>query len=201
MEKPLWAPWRIEYIRAPKPTGCIFCEFPAAPESQDRENLLLHRGEHAFTCLNRYPYNSGHVMVIPRAHVSDLAALAQEAWADLQDELRRAGYRLEVLFCDASDEVLVRRFSESRRPHPLAPDGSALEGIRAERARLHDLKARADLVIDTSGFTVHEFRKLLASESKYAQKRSSAVFAVIPPERIAGRGDSSTPGSGRSTVS
>ncbi len=78
-------------------------------------------------------------------------------------DLRRDGYRVRVVFLDASDESLVRRFSESRRPHPLAPDGSALEGIRAERARLHDLKARADLVIDTSGFTVHEFRKLLAT--------------------------------------
>jgi UPF0042 nucleotide-binding protein len=78
--------------------------------------------------------------------------------------LRREGHRVRVVFLEASDEALVRRFSESRRPHPLAPGGSALEGIRAERERLADLKARADLVIDTSGFTVHEFRKLLASD-------------------------------------
>jgi len=57
----------------------------------------------------------------------------------------------------------VRRFSESRRPHPLAPGGSALEGIWTERERLAFLKAKADLVIDTSSFTVHEFRKLLAT--------------------------------------
>jgi ATP adenylyltransferase len=90
MEKPLWAPWRMEFIRAEKPKGCIFCEFPAAPPSEDRANLLVHRSAHAFTCLNRYPYNSGHLMVIPRAHVSDLGALSAEAHADLQDELRRA---------------------------------------------------------------------------------------------------------------
>jgi ATP adenylyltransferase len=90
MEKPLWAPWRMEFIRAEKPKGCIFCEFPAAPPSQDRANLVVHRSTHAFTCLNRYPYNSGHLMVIPRSHVSDLGALAAEAHADLQDELRRA---------------------------------------------------------------------------------------------------------------
>jgi UPF0042 nucleotide-binding protein len=78
-------------------------------------------------------------------------------------DLRRDGHRVRVVFLDASDEALVRRFSESRRPHPLAPGGSASEGIRAERARLADLKANADLVIDTSGFTVHEFRKLLAT--------------------------------------
>jgi UPF0042 nucleotide-binding protein len=66
----------------------------------------------------------------------------------------------------------VRRFSESRRPHPLAPEGSTLQGIQAERARLADLKARADLVIDTSAFTVHEFRKLLTT-----------AFLDLPPPR------------------
>lgn len=90
MEKPLWAPWRIEFIRSPKPDTCIFCDFPAAPEACDRANLVVHRSTHAFTCMNRYPYNSGHVMVIPRAHVSDLAALPPEAFADLQSELQRA---------------------------------------------------------------------------------------------------------------
>ncbi len=90
MEKPLWAPWRMEFIRAEKPKGCIFCEFPAAPEGDDRKNLLVHRSAQSFTCLNRYPYNSGHVMVIPRAHVADLGALSAEAHADLGDELRRA---------------------------------------------------------------------------------------------------------------
>ncbi|HET8539259.1 MAG TPA: HIT domain-containing protein [Anaeromyxobacter sp.] len=90
MERPIWAPWRMEYIAGPKPPGCIFCEFPAAPEASDRANLVVHRSAHSFTCLNRYPYNSGHVMVIPYAHVSDPAALARDAWADLQDELRRA---------------------------------------------------------------------------------------------------------------
>jgi len=90
LERPLWAPWRIEYILAPKPDGCIFCEFPAAPTSEDRANLVVHRSAHSFTCLNRYPYNSGHLMVIPRAHVTDLSDLSPEGFEDLQDELRRA---------------------------------------------------------------------------------------------------------------
>jgi ATP adenylyltransferase len=90
LEQPLWAPWRMEFIRAEKPKGCIFCEFPAAPPERDRANLVVHRAPHAFTCLNKYPYNSGHLMVIPHAHVADLGALAPEAWAGLQDELRLA---------------------------------------------------------------------------------------------------------------
>jgi len=86
-----------------------------------------------------------------------------EGLFDILVDLRREGHLVRIVFLDASDEALVRRFSESRRPHPLAPGGSTLEGIRAERERLARLKAEADLVIDTSSFTVHEFRKLLAT--------------------------------------
>ncbi len=90
MEKPLWAPWRIEYIRSEKPKGCIFCELPAAPEADDRKNLVVRRSARTFTCLNRYPYNSGHLMVIPKLHVAELGALPPDVHAELGDELRRA---------------------------------------------------------------------------------------------------------------
>jgi UPF0042 nucleotide-binding protein len=63
-----------------------------------------------------------------------------------------------LIFLDASDEVLVRRFSETRRPHPLAPDRSAIEGIREERRRMTALRRLADHVVDTSAMTVHELR-------------------------------------------
>jgi ATP adenylyltransferase len=88
----------MEFIRSEKPKGCIFCEFPAAPPSEDRKNLLVHRSAHAFTCLNKFPYNSGHVMVIPRAHVADLGALAPDAWADLQAELRLAADVVKAVY-------------------------------------------------------------------------------------------------------
>jgi ATP adenylyltransferase len=88
----------MEYIGAPKPPGCIFCEFTAAPEADDRANLVVHRSAHAFTCLNKYPYNSGHVMVIPRAHVFEVARLAPADWADLQEELRRAVAVLRAVY-------------------------------------------------------------------------------------------------------
>ena len=95
MQQPLWAPWRIEYILSKKPASCIFCDFPAAPEADDRKNLVVHRSARSFTGLNKYPYNSGHLMVIPRKHVSDLSALGPEDWADLQDELRFAAAVLQ----------------------------------------------------------------------------------------------------------
>jgi len=77
------------------------------------------------------------------------------------DEMRRAGVRLEVIYLDASDDVLVRRFSETRRPHPAAAGGSVEAGIRAERDALRALREIADRVVDTSAFTVHELRTAL----------------------------------------
>jgi ATP adenylyltransferase len=88
----------MEFIRAEKPKGCIFCDFPAAPDADDRKNLVVHRSTHAYTCLNRYPYNSGHVMVIPRAHVADVGALSAEAYADLGEEVRRAVAVLRAVY-------------------------------------------------------------------------------------------------------
>ncbi|MCY4659602.1 MAG: RNase adapter RapZ [Acidobacteria bacterium] len=71
-----------------------------------------------------------------------------------------------VLFIEASDEALVRRYSETRRPHPLAPDRSVLEGILEERTRLETIKRGADRVINTSDLTVHELRAVFSELSR-----------------------------------
>lgn len=71
--KTIWAPWRIEYITKEKEEGCIFCEKPK--ERNDRENLILYRGESGFIILNRYPYANGHLMAVPYRHVKELAEL------------------------------------------------------------------------------------------------------------------------------
>jgi ATP adenylyltransferase len=71
--KHVWSPWRLEYLTAPKTDGCVFCH--AAQSSEDRSNLVLVRGERAFLILNRYPYNNGHFMVVPFAHVPSLEDL------------------------------------------------------------------------------------------------------------------------------
>ena len=84
----LWAPWRMEYINQEKPQECIFCTFPTL--ENDRDNLLLGRSAHSFAMLNRFPYNNGHLMVIPRRHVAQLSALSAEEYADLQALLREA---------------------------------------------------------------------------------------------------------------
>jgi UPF0042 nucleotide-binding protein len=76
-------------------------------------------------------------------------------------ELRARDHDVEILFLEASEETLVRRYHESRRRHPLAGDGNALDGIRAERKALSDLREIADRIVDTSALTVHELKDRL----------------------------------------
>ncbi|GAB3752622.1 RNase adapter RapZ [Zhihengliuella somnathii] len=71
-------------------------------------------------------------------------------------ELTAAGVQYRILFVDAADEVLVRRFEQGRRPHPLQEEGSILDGLRAERALLSDLRNRAEIVLDTTHRNVHK---------------------------------------------
>ncbi len=68
----------------------------------------------------------------------------------------RDGRHLRVLFLDASDDVLVRRFESVRRPHPLQGEGTILDGIRIERERVSAIRASADVIIDTSGLNIHQ---------------------------------------------
>jgi UPF0042 nucleotide-binding protein len=84
------------------------------------------------------------------------------SWGKLYDEMKGAGYEIEVLFLEASDEVLARRFSESRRPHPLAKGKPLAEAIRLERQMMEEIKKKADRIIDTSRLTVHQLRDELA---------------------------------------
>jgi UPF0042 nucleotide-binding protein len=79
-------------------------------------------------------------------------------------EIDRERIEPRLLFLEASDEVLVRRFSETRRPHPLAADLPVIEGIRRERELLAEMRARADMVLDTSGWSIHEIRSQIYRE-------------------------------------
>src|SRR5271155_1424924 len=68
----LWSPWRYQYVQKEKTgDGCVFCR--AAESDRDEENLVVHRGSKNFVILNLYPYSTGHMMVVPYAHVDSLA--------------------------------------------------------------------------------------------------------------------------------
>lgn len=90
-----------------------------------------------------------------------------QAWA----ELKRRGYHPRIVFFDANDESLVRRFESVRRPHPLQGEGRLLDGIHREREQLAELRADADLLVDTSGLNVHQ----LANKIRDAMGGHSAV--------------------------
>lgn len=87
-----------------------------------------------------------------------------EEFPRLMAEIDRERIEPTLLFLETSDEILVRRFSETRRPHPLAPDRPVIEGIHRERELLADLRARADMVFDTSGWSIHEIRSQVYRE-------------------------------------
>ncbi|ACD22243.1 MULTISPECIES: RNase adapter RapZ [Clostridium] len=73
--------------------------------------------------------------------------------------LKENEFKYEILFLDASDEVLIKRFKESRRSHPLSPDGRVLNGIIQERSKLREIKDRADIIIDTSKYAIRDLRE------------------------------------------
>jgi len=77
----LWTPWRMEYILSKKSGQCIFCDMLEAGD--DRSCHILHRGQQAFVVLNRYPYNTGHLMVVPYEHVASLEDLDEKTLSEL----------------------------------------------------------------------------------------------------------------------
>ncbi len=87
--KKLWAPWRMEYIldESSKTNECIFCTLPT--QSDDRKNLIVYRAEKCFVILNRYPYNNGHVMVVPYLHTGDILKLDDDILLNTQQTIRK----------------------------------------------------------------------------------------------------------------
>ena len=102
-------------------------------------------------------------------------------FADLTGILQRIkdlGHSVELLFLEARDAVLVRRFSESRRPHPLLPELPVLEGVRFEKERLSEIRSHADRIIDTSNLSVHELRDLLSRHFSHEQSRRLTISLI-----------------------
>jgi ATP adenylyltransferase len=93
----LWSPWRMEYIENPhKEDGCVFCN--AQTLTDGTENLIAHRGEHSFVILNRFPYTSGHLMVIPFEHKSNLEELDAITRAEMMELTSRCTTVLKNIY-------------------------------------------------------------------------------------------------------
>ena len=97
----LWAPWRLQYIKNAdrmNEEGCIFCDLPAEDRGHDRDNLILHRGKLSFVIMNRFPYNNGHLMVVPYQHTGSLERLSAEERLELMDLVARSVAVLQRAF-------------------------------------------------------------------------------------------------------
>lgn len=94
-------------------------------------------------------------------------------------QLESEGHEVKVIFLDCADEILVRRFSETRRPHALARDGDLHGAIARERERLSGLRARADIVIDTTELSVHDLRRHLIDYIGRDAERPSMVVRLL----------------------
>jgi ATP adenylyltransferase len=93
----LWTPWRYRYMaQAGKIPGCVFCDLPAA--NKDEETLIVLRGVKNYVILNRYPYTSGHVMVVPYAHTADFARLDAETTSEIMSLAQRVQAALDRVY-------------------------------------------------------------------------------------------------------
>ncbi len=144
-----------------------------------------------FYCVDNLPVALASMVVrLAREHDPKIAGVALgidarerlffPQWPQAFAELERDGFRPEVIFLNASDDVLARRYSESRRPHPLAETGmSVVESIRCERLALAEIRERATLVIDTSTTTVHELREIITAAVIGAKTGDRMVIALV----------------------
>ncbi len=96
MEQPMWAPWRLQYILSKKGPQCIFCEEPK--EDRDRDNLILYRSDKSFVIMNLYPYNNGHLMVVPYRHVFSIVDLVDDELLDISRMIQRSLLCLKEAF-------------------------------------------------------------------------------------------------------
>jgi UPF0042 nucleotide-binding protein len=101
-------------------------------------------------------------------------------WPRVFSKLETQGFRPEILFLDASDTVLARRYSETRRPHPLGqPGGTVAESIRLERLALAEMRERASRVIDTTALSVHELREIVTAAVVASDYRAELVVTLV----------------------
>ncbi|MFC2071180.1 HIT domain-containing protein [Chloroflexota bacterium] len=94
--KQIWAPWRMEYIQMEKAEGCILCKAPG--QDSDTVNHILYRGGKNFVIMNRYPYNTGHLMVVPYRHIASLEELTAEEIHEHFDVVSRSIKVLKQVF-------------------------------------------------------------------------------------------------------
>ena len=100
-------------------------------------------------------------------------------YEDIFSRLKEKGYKIEILFLDSSDESLLRRFSVTRRTHPLSEKGSIMDGIRQEREKLSSLKEMADQIIDSTSTNVHQLKDIVQRYFLPASEHKKVIINVV----------------------
>ncbi len=100
-------------------------------------------------------------------------------YSSIFESLHQKGYSFKILFLEAEEEILLKRYSQTRRHHPLSQDKGLLEGIRAEKAQLHDLRVIADSVINTSDMTVHQLKASIFDIAQKSTKQQTTRITVL----------------------
>lgn len=95
------------------------------------------------------------------------------------ESLEEIGFSYEILFLESSEEILVRRFKESRRRHPLSSSGGIVEGIRAEMERLEELRGKASLILDTSNLTARQLREIVTNNYSHLPEQERLLISVV----------------------
>ena len=143
-----------------------------------------------FYCVDNLPVSLidkfAEVVSLPNAEITKVAlgldVRTDHSFTGVSEaiaSIREKGYPLEVLFMDASDEVLIKRYKETRRAHPLSGDGRIEEGIETERRVLADIREKSDYVIDTSQFLTRELRQTLADIFVRDEAYHSLMITVL----------------------
>jgi ATP adenylyltransferase len=163
--KQLWAPWRLEYIEGPKPHGCFLCT--AAMATDDEATLVVCRFRRSFVILNRFPYNAGHVMVVPKAHRARIA--------DLDD-----GDALELLrLVDRTIEVMDRVFRAEGYNVGLNLGRAAGAGVE-DHVHVHVVPRWAG---DTNFMPVLDDVKVMPEHLQTTRRRLARGFAEREADR------------------
>ena len=134
-----------------------------------------------FYCVDNMPVDLlPKFMELPMEHDSEIDGIAlvmdlrekgfPDKYKSIFNQLKQKGFNVEILFLEAEEEILVQRYSTTRRQHPLAAGKSLLEGIRTEKKQLKDLRKAADLVINTSKFNVHELKSKILDIAQKSKK-------------------------------
>ena len=156
--KHLWSPWRMDYILGEKQKGCIFCKKPL--QKKDEGNLILYQGRYAFVMMNKFPYNNGHLMVVPKRHCLDLAQLKDKESQEL------------FFLLKASTQVLTK----SLRPHGfnIGVNIGAVGGAGEEHIHFHIVPRWAG---DTNFMSVLGETKIIPEylEKTYRKLRSAFI--------------------------